>query len=192
MSRLAALVLPVLLSAALPLGALPVAADEFTDTLESALKAYRDGDVKAAGEDLSYATKLLGNQKAGALARFLPPAPSGWTREDEAPEDEGVGMAMLGGGTTVAATYSNGASEAKISLLADSPMVGSLGAMLGGLASITGAKPIRIQRVEFTESDGELRGLVDNHVLVTVSGDATTEDKRALLEAMDLGGLKDY
>lgn len=192
MSRFA-LALPLLLGLAVPMLPGAAGADEFTDTLESSLQAYRDGDVKAAGEDLAYATKLLGNQKAAALARFLPPAPAGWTRSDDAPEDEGIGMAMFGGGTTVAASYSReGAAEAKITLLADSPMVGSLGAMLGGLASMTGSKPLRIQRVEFSETDGELRGMVNNRVLVTVSGDAAPEDKRMLIEAMDLGALANY
>lgn len=101
-------------------------------------------------------------------------------------------MAMLGGGTTVSASYVNGGSEAKVTLLADSPMVGTLGAMLGGLASVTGSKPLRIQRVEFSEVDGEMRGLVNNRVMVTVGGSATPEDKRKLIEAMDLGGLADY
>ncbi|PZQ47999.1 MAG: hypothetical protein DI556_16040 [Rhodovulum sulfidophilum] len=187
MSRLAILALPVLL-----LGAVPAAADEFTDTLEGALKAYRDGDVKAAGDDLSYASKLLSNQKAAALAKFLPAAPSGWTREDEVSEDEGMGMAILGGGTTAAARYSDGTSEVKLSLLADSPMVSSFGAMLGGLAQVSGAKPMRVQRVEFSDSEGELRGIVDNRILVTVEGDAPVEAKQALLEAMDFGALADY
>lgn len=191
MSRVA-LALPLLLGLAIPLFPGAAGADEFTDTLESALQAYRDGDVKAAGEDLAFATKLLGNQKAAALAKFLPAAPAGWTRTDDAPEDEGIGMAMFGGGTTVGATYSNGTNEAQVTLLADSPMVGSLGAMLGGLASMTGSKPTRIQRVEFSDSDGELRGMVNNRVLVTVSGDAPLEDKRILVEAMDLGALANY
>lgn len=180
----------LLLAAALPLSS--ARADEFTDTLASALKAYQEGDVKAASEDLNYATKLLSSQKTAALAKFLPAAPAGWTRTDDAPEDEGIGMAMLGGGTTVAATYANGASEAKITLLADSPMVGTFGAMLGGLASVTGAKPTRIQRVEFSDTDGEMRGLVNNRIMITVEGSATSEEKRALIEAMDLGALADY
>ena len=191
MSRVA-LALPLLLGLALPVLPGAAGADDFTDTLESALQAYRDGNVKAAGEDLAFATKLLGNQKAAALAKFLPAAPAGWTRTDDAPEDEGIGMAMFGGGTTVGATYSNGTSEAQMTLLADSPMVGSLGAMFGGLASMTGAKPIRIQRVEFSDSDGEMRGMINSRVLLTVAGDASSEDKQKLIEAMDLGALADF
>lgn len=182
----------ILASTLLVCAALPVRADEFTDTLESALSAYREGNVKAASEDLDYATKLLGSQKAEALARFLPPAPEGWSREDQAPDDEGMGMAMFGGGTTVSAVYAKAATEATLTLLADSPMVTSLGAMMGGLAQFSGAKPMRIQRVEFSEIDGELRGLVNNRVLVTVAGDAPSDDKKLLLEAMDFEALAAY
>ena len=39
-------ILPAVLAAALV--AAPAVADEFTDTLESALKAYEDGDVSGA------------------------------------------------------------------------------------------------------------------------------------------------
>lgn len=168
--------------------ALPAMADEFTDTLESALKAYRDGDVKTASDDLGYATKLLGSQKAEALAKFLPAAPAGWTREDAAPDDSGIGMAVFGGGTTVSATYSKADSSAEISLIADSPLVASMGAALKFAQGAAG-KPFRIQRVEFADMDGELQGLVNDRVLVSVSGDASAEDKKALLEAMDLAGL---
>lgn len=176
------LVLPLLLCAALPAGA-----DEFSDTLESALKAYNDGDVKTASDDLSYATKLLNTRKTEALAKFLPEAPAGWTREDSAPDD-GIGMGILGGGATVSATYAKGDTSAEITLIADSPLVSSMGAALR-MAGLAGGKPFRVQRVEFADMDGELQGLVDDRVLIQVSGDASAEDKKALIEAMDLAGL---
>ena len=171
---------------------LPAAADEFTDTLESALKAYGEGDVKAAGEDLSYATKLLNSQKASALGRLLPPAPAGWTRTDDNTDDAAIGMAIFGGGTTVGATYSDGTDDVKISLMADSPMIGGMGAMISGLASVGGGKPLRINRVEFAQNDGELQGIVKDKVMVSVSGSAPIEKKTKLIEAMDFGALADY
>lgn len=183
--RLALVLAPVLIGGA-------ARADEFTDTLDSARSAYESGDVKAAGEDLAYATKLLGSQKAAGLAKFLPPAPAGWTRTDEPAEDAGLGMAILGGGTSAAASYTDGTTEAKITLTADSPMVSGLGAVFSGVSSLAGGKPLRIQRVEFGEMDGELRGVVDGRVMVSVGGDASTEVKTGLLEAMDFNALADY
>lgn len=184
----------LLLSAvlALCLGAAPALADEFTDTLESALKAYRDGDIKAAGEDLGYATKLLGSQRAAALGALLPPAPPGWTRTDDDTEDAAIGMAIFGGGTTAGATYSDGTDDITVTLMADSPMVSGMGAMITGMASIGGGKPLRINRVEFGQNDGELQGIVKDKVMISVSGSAPVEKKTALIEAMDFEALANY
>ena len=172
--------------------AMPAAADEFTDTLESALKAYRDGDIKAAGEDLGYATKLLGSQRAVALGALLPPAPSGWTRTDDNTEDAAIGMAIFGGGTTVGATYSDGTVDIKLTLMADSPMISGMGAMITGMAAMGGGKPLRINRVEFGQNDGELQGIVKDKVMISVSGSAPVEKKTALIETMDFQALADY
>jgi hypothetical protein len=170
----------------------PAGADEFTDTLESALKAYRDGDVTAARQDLDYAAKLLAAMKAESLARFLPAALPGWTREDQGAEEGGGMMAMLGGGTTAGASYTKaGGSEMTITLVANSPMVNGIAAMVGGIASM-GGKPMRIKRTEFADNDGELQGVVDGEVLISVSGDATVAEKTAYLEAMDFEGLADF
>jgi hypothetical protein len=183
--------LPVVL--ALAAATLPAAADEFTDTVESALSAYRDGDVEGARQDLEYATKLLTAMKAESLAEFLPPALAGWTREDAGDAAEAGGMmAMLGGGTTTAATYRKGDAEMTITLVAGSPMVSGMAAMIGGLASMGGGKPIRIQRTEFGVNEGELQGVVGGKVLVSVSGNASIEDKTAHLEAMDFKALADF
>lgn len=173
----------------------PVPADEFTDVVEGALDAYREGDVKVATEELEYAQKLLGEMKSVSLAKFLPPAQAGWTREDPAEgeaEGAGMAMAMFGGGTTAAATYRKGDADMTITLVADSAMVSGIGGMLTGMAGLAGGKPIRIQRTQFTMNEGELQGVVDGQVLVSVSGTASIEDKTAHIEAMDLKALGDF
>ncbi|HRO12861.1 hypothetical protein [Amaricoccus sp.] len=172
----------------------PAAADEFTDTLESALEAYRSGDVSAAREDLDFAGKLLAAMKSEALAKFLPAAPGGWTRGEASDEEAAAGgmMGMFGGGTSAAATYTKGAEQVTVTLVADSPMVSGLGAMISGMAGLAGGKPLRIQRTEFTEQDGDLQGVVNGRVMVSVTGGASVEDKRAFLEAMDFGALGNF
>ena len=74
--------------------------------------------------------------KSEALAKLLPAAQPGWTREAAAEEEAGAGgfMGMLGGGTSAAATYRKGAESFTITLVADSPMVSGLGAMISGMA----------------------------------------------------------
>jgi len=170
----------------------PAHADEFTDVIDSALAAYADGDIAGASEDLDYATKILAEKRSSALSGFLPEALPGWEREDADGEGMGMGMAMFGGGTSAAATYSNADGDITITLVTDSPMVASLGAMFSGLSAAAGAKPLRIQRVQFVDNDGELQGIIDNRILVTVGGSASIESKKAYLEAMDFNAIKDY
>jgi len=175
------------------IAAVPAVADEFTDTLESAIKAYGDGDVAGAQQDVEYAGKLLTAMKAESLSKFLPPALAGWTREDQNADDAGGMMAMIGGGTTAGASYKKpDGTELTITLVANSPMVNGLAAMIGGMATVGGGKPIRIQRTEFANSDGEMQGVVNGKVMISVSGDATVEDKTAYLEAMDFKGLAEF
>jgi hypothetical protein len=177
---------------ALALAALPAAADEFTDVVQGALDAYAKGDVTVALEELEYATRLLNELKAASLAKFLPPAQDGWTRQDDTdPEGAGAAMAMFGGGNAAAATYTKGVESFTITLIANSPMVSGIGAMMTGLSSL-GGKPMRIQRTEFAMNEGELQGVVDGKVLISVSGDAPIEAKTAHLEAMDFAALGDF
>lgn len=170
----------------------PLTADEFTETLDSALRAYREGDFKGAGEDLGFATKLLSSQRSATLAKFLPEALAGWTRTLDDSEDAIIGMAIFGGGTTASATYSDGKDDIKLTLLADSPMVSGMGAMLSGMAGLTGGTPLRIKRVEFAQSEGEMQGLVGDKVMVSAAGTASVEQKSALIEAIDLDALADF
>ena len=171
---------------------LPAAADEFTDTLQSALKAYEAGDVRGAQQDLDYAGKLLTSMKSTSLGKFLPEAPAGWTKEEASESDAGGFLGMLGGGVTAASTYRKDAQSFTITLVADSPMVSGLGAMITGMAGAAGGKPLRIQRTEFTESDDGLQGVVNGKVMVSVTGDASLDDKKAALDTMDFSGLGDF
>jgi hypothetical protein len=186
--------LRLLAAAAIGLAALPAVADEFTDTIDSALEAYRDNDVKGARQELDYAVKLLDGMKSESLSKLLPEPLPGWTKEaSDASEAEGAGMAMamFGGGTAASAKYSNGNADMTITLIADSPMVTGIGGMLAGLAG-AGGKPIRINRTQFSMNDGDLQGVVDNKVMVSVSGSASLDQKQAQLEAMDFKALGDF
>ena len=91
--------------------ALPAAADEISDTLQSALDAYSKGDAAYALEELDYARQLLLELKTEALARFLPEAPEGWTREINS--EMNAGLAMMGGGTGAEASYEGEESRSR-------------------------------------------------------------------------------
>ncbi|SDF32733.1 hypothetical protein SAMN04488117_103344 [Celeribacter baekdonensis] len=143
-------------------------ADEVTDTLESALKAYGEGDVSYAIEELDYAKQLLKEMQTGALSDFFPAPPAGWTAEDDA--DTVAGFAMMGGGTAAAKRYFNDAGEEfTMTIVVDSPMIGMMGGMLQN-AGAMGLKTIRVGREKFVDQDGTVSALIEGRVLVQVEG----------------------
>jgi len=161
--------------------ALPAAADDVTDTLQSAIEAYQGGDIKYALEEIVYAQQLLNQMKASALEGFLPDAPEGWTREID--HEQMAGMGMMGGGTGAAAAYSNGSDQFKLTIMADNPMVASMAGIFsnGALLAAQG-KLVRVGREKFIQQDnGQLMGVIDNRILVQAEG----ADSAAMLPVLE-------
>lgn len=179
-----------LAAACLALAALPAAADEVSDTIQSALDAYTEGDVAYATEELNFALQLLKEMRAGDLQSFLPEPLDGWTREID--EGAAAGLAMMGG-TGAAATYISGSDNFTISVLMDSPMVTGMAAMFSNpaLAASGGGKMVRVGREKFVSMDGDLNGLIGNRVFVQADGD-NTDAIVAHLETMDFRALAQF
>ncbi|MXU65663.1 hypothetical protein [Oceanomicrobium pacificus] len=172
---------------ALSIAAMPASADEIADVLRGALEAYEAGDVKTAKEDLDYAQQLLSEISAQSFAGYLPPPLDGWTREDQ---ESSAGI--FGGGLSAEALYSNGDTQFTLTLIADSPMIMGMSAMITGAGAALGGKPLRIQRERFIRQDGDLMGIVGNRVLVQASGDAAEEDIVATIDQMDFKAMADF
>lgn len=170
------------------LTAMPLAADEITDTLQSAIEAYEDGDVQYALDELEIAKQKLMGLKTGALSAFLPVPPEGWTREDN--PDVAQGLGMMGGGVAAEASYSNGSQTYTINLMADNAMVASLAGMINN-AAVMGMKVERVNRQKFAIQDSEIMGLVANRVLVRISG-ADVDTMLAALEEMDFKAMASF
>ncbi|MDE9449865.1 hypothetical protein J3R80_05190 [Aliiroseovarius sp. Z3] len=163
-------------------------ADEVTDTLQSALKAYEEGDITYTLEELEYAKQLLQAMKTADLAKFLPDAPDGWTREVST--EMNAGLAMLGGGAGAEATYTNGSDEFTITIMANNPMVGALSGMLSN-AALMGMKLERVGRMKYLNQDGELSGIVDGRILIQADG-ADVDVMIPVLETIDARALEDF
>src|SRR3954447_2068504 len=73
-------------------------ADDVTDQINEALKAYQNHDTQTAIAALDAADNLLRQSRAEGLKKLLPPVPTGWTADAAA--SSAVGVAMFGGGTT--------------------------------------------------------------------------------------------
>lgn len=155
-------------------------ADEITDTLQSAIDAYSDGDVAYALEELDFARQRMIAIQADAFKQFLPEAPDGWEREVD--NEMQAGLGMMGGGMGATADYrsSDGSQRYTITMMADNTMVASMGAMLANAAAM-GMKLERIGRQRIAINDGQAMALVNNRILITVEGG----EEDMLMQAME-------
>lgn len=171
---------------------LPAQADEIEEALQMALEAYQAGDINAAKEEIDYAAQLIAQLKVVGLSGFLPDPLPDWTRVKG--EDKTQTAALLGGGMTASATYTRGNDGIDIQLMANNQMVTAMAAMFGNAAmmgSMGRVKRIKRQKVVITPQ-GELQAMINNRILVQITGRAPIEDKEAYFAAIDLRGLKEF
>ncbi len=168
----------------------PALADEVSDTLNSALQAYEQGDIKYAIEELDYARQLLQEMSAQELNGYLPEAPSGWTRDVAKGSEANVGLAFLGGGVGAQGTYSNGTDTFSITITADNPMLTAMGGMMAS-AGLLGMKLERVGHEKFINDEGDLMAMIGNHIMVQASG-ADIDVMIPVLETMDFKSLENF
>ena len=165
-------------------------ADEIEDSLKGALAAYQAGKVKDAMDAAAYAQQLMQTKRGGALAAFLPAAPDGWTRTDTA--DINQGLNVLGGGVGAEASYAEGDTEFKITLMANNSMVASMATILGNTVMMAQmGKIVKVGDRKFLNQDGTLSALVCTQVLVQAQG-ADPEKMLPLLQKIDFSGLEKF
>lgn len=176
-------------AAAVLLAAMPAAGDEVEDSLAAALEAWRAGDAGLAAEEVEYAQSLMAQMKAQALAGFLPEPLEGWVRED------GEDGAMPGlGGMMASARYKGPEHDLEIQIMAGNQMVASMMMMFSNpvmLGQMGELKRIGRQKVILTR-EGELQSVLDNNVLVSITGEAPVETKEEYFQKIDLAGLKEF
>lgn len=164
-------------------------ADEVSDTLESALSAYNEGDIQYALEELEFAKQLIMALKTDALSAFLPEAPNGWAREVNSEMNSSLASwAAAPGGprrNTAWAISSFNHHHGR------QPDDRGLCGMIGNAAVMGGAKLERVGRMKYMNQDGELSGLVDNRILIQAKG-APVEVMIPLLETIDVKALEDF
>jgi hypothetical protein len=187
-----ALVLP-LLAGVLSLAAPAVHADDVTEQIQEALKAYERKDFATAAAALDTAAGLVREKKAESWKTVLPEPLPGWTGEE--PDITTYGTMLLGGATNVSRVYRRGIDRVTVSLTADSPVLQGLGAFLAsGIVANADLKVSVIdgRRVMFTRSDNSYQTMVAGKVLVKVEGDRDVEEAtlRAYLRAVKFGEVE--
>jgi hypothetical protein len=168
-------------------------ADDVTDQINEALKAYQNHDTQTAIAALDAASSLLRQSRAEGLKKLLPPVPPGWTAD--AAESTAVGAAMLGGGTTASRTYHNGSQRVEVQIMADSPMLQGMAALLGSpLAAMGGMKTVVVggRRMSYTENDNSYMTLVADKVIVKLEGSKETPEPtlKSFIGAIDFAAIE--
>lgn len=165
--------------------------DEITDTLEAVTNAYEAGDFNLAIEELNFALAQMQGLRTESLGTYLPPAPEGWTLEVSS-EMSGM-LSMAGGGIGAEGTYDGDGESFTVTIIADSPMISAMGAMLSNpmIASASGGLVTRMGPVKVLEMDGSLSTIVDSRILVQAEG-ASSEIMMPILEQVDFDGLKAF
>lgn len=168
-------------------------ADDVTDQINEALKAYQNHDPQTAIAALDAAANLLRQARVENLKTLLPAVPPGWTADDA--EGSAVGAAMLGGGTTASRTYHNDAQQVEVQIMADLPMLQGMAALLNSpLAAVGGLKTVVVngRRMSYTENDNSYMTLVADKVIVKVEGNKETPEPtlKSFIGAIDFAAIE--
>lgn len=168
-------------------------ADDVTEQINEALKAYQNHDTQTAIAALDAATNLLRQSRADTLKQLLPPPPAGWTADKA--ETTAVGAAMLGGGITASRTYHNGSQQVEVEIMADSPMLQGMAVLLSSpFAAAGGMKTVVVggRRLSYTENDNSYVTLVGEKVIVKITGGKETPDPtmKSFIGAIDFAGIE--
>jgi hypothetical protein len=181
-----------LCAAGLLSGAAALRADDVTDQVDEAMKAYKDKDYATAASGLEAAAQLIRQKRGEGLTKLLPNALDGWTAEDAT--SSAAGAALFGGGTSAARRYTKGDASIKIELMTDSPMLQGVMMMINNpmFATSDGGKMERIkgQKALVKQKDLSIQIVVGGAMLLTIDGDdCDMADVRKYAEAIDYAAL---
>lgn len=169
-------------------------ADDVTDSVEEALKAYKDKDYATAAQALDAAAQLVRQKRGELFKELLSDAPAGW-EADEA-TTSAAGAAMFGGGVTAERNYTKGDSSVTVKFITDSPIMQGVMMMMGNpmFANADGGKLERIkgQKAIFKNRDGSgsVNVVVGGALLVQIEASDTSDaDLRKFAESIDYAKL---
>lgn len=179
---LGALALIALLSA-------PAMADDITEAMDAARKAYQAGDLTNAKQSLDLASQLIGQKNAEMFATLLPNALPGWKADKATTQALGA----VGFGASMASrNYQNAKGDnVEVQITGDSAMVSQIAAFLSNPA-LAGAmgKLVRVgnQRA-IQDNDGNVKMVVASKFMISVEGSADAAAKLAYAQAIDVAKL---
>jgi hypothetical protein len=174
--------------------ALPALAEDFTNELDEARKAYEGHDLRAAADALDAAAVLLRQEQAEQWKAVLPDPLPGWQGKDS--EAASAGPALFGGGTSVSRTYWSDGRMVEVTIVTDSPLMAAVGGMLGGIGGQIATEDVKTvivagRKATFMKSEGSYMTMVSGAMVsVKGSGAATDGDVRAYFNAVRYANIE--
>lgn len=169
----------------------PAAADDISEQINQALQSYQKHDYAAASSALDAAGALLRQAAAEGWKAALPGPLAGWSADDA--ESTVVSTAIVGGGIQVSRTYRKNDLSVEISLIAESPMMETVGRLLNsGIFSGEDSKLVVVdgRKMTYTKSDHSYATIVGKAV-VTVKGEAVEDAVlRSYLKAVNFAEIE--
>ncbi len=187
---------PIVAVLAAALSIAPVAADEITDQLDVARRAYDAGELRSAVETLNFAVAKIQEQIAARLLTLLPEPMEGW--EADPAQSESTGMASMLTGTTLSRRYfrADGA-EVTLRMMADSPMLPMLSMFLSTPFLMQADKGTKMYSLKGQRGmikhapesqDYEITLMMGNRILIQAQGSGLADEGSVVqyLEMLDL------
>ena len=176
-------------AAALVFAVVPAAADDVTEAMDQARKAYQSGNLGEAKQQLDLASQLIGQKNAEGFAALLPKPLAGWTQEKT--DTTAVGTHMFGASMATGRYTNAKGADIEVQITGDSAMIAPLAAVLsnpqfaGAMGKIT---RVGDQRA-IVNNEGDVHLVIANKFLVVVQGSGTAADKLAYAQAIDINKL---
>jgi hypothetical protein len=199
MRKFVSMLIGSIVAAGILFGGTIAQADEILDQVNEAIDMYKAGDYGGAASGLDFAAQQIRQLQAGEISQALPDALPGWKVADS--ETTAMSAAFFGGGITAGREYAKGDAEVGIQIVGQAPMLQAVLMMFNNpmMMSGSGMKLTRIEgqkaAVEYDkqERSGEIQIVVQNSVLVTVTGsDVSQEDLEAYAGAVDYDLIKEF
>ncbi len=165
-------------------------ADEISDAIAAATKAYQAGELAGAKQQLDIASQAIAEKVAQALIAALPKPLMGWKADmPDTSAGGGFGFSI----TQASNSYTNAKGDrVEVSITADSPLLGQLVSMMSNpqMASLMG-KTINLSGSQraIQSKDGNVQFMVNNRFVIEVSGGGSPDDKVNYAKAIDLNVL---
>ena len=177
-------------------------ADEITEQINEAVKAYEEKDYKGAIEELKYAVAQLEELKSNENSKLLPKALDGWKFKETKGDGTAAAMAMFGGGggSSMTGQYTKEEERVDIEITANSPMMGMMNMAISNPAMISSDPSMKLYRykrikgVKKTEKDSiEITLLLSSQLMIKVKGSNLKDEKilKEYLDGMDMKKIKE-